>query len=157
MKMRLGFVSNSSSSSFIVSFHTNPKSVEDVQKQMFGHTDENNIWEDNFSTRTIAMAVFDSIQKAGRPANKKEISEAISCGWFEGMPDFPEGDYTTKKWQKYEKECDKVVEKIATKFIKENNGRTIYTFHYSDEDVLGCVMEHSDIFYNLPHKQISCH
>ena len=36
MKIRNGFVSNSSSSSFIVAFPEKPKSAEHVRKMMFG-------------------------------------------------------------------------------------------------------------------------
>jgi hypothetical protein len=36
MKIRIGFVSNSSSSSFIVAFRNKPKTVEEIKKLMFG-------------------------------------------------------------------------------------------------------------------------
>ena len=36
MKIRTGFVSNSSSSSFVVAFSHRPKSVKDLKEMMFG-------------------------------------------------------------------------------------------------------------------------
>lgn len=40
MKIRSGFVSNSSSNSFIVIFPTEPKSVDDVKNFLFDKEDE---------------------------------------------------------------------------------------------------------------------
>jgi len=90
MKVRKGFVSNSSSSSFVVAFPHKPKSIEDLKKIMFGNQE----WHytgyagysekgDDAPTLPMVEKVFAQIKKK---ATKKEICEAIGNGWFDPYP-----------------------------------------------------------------------
>jgi len=64
MKIRNGFVSNSSSSSFIVAFPEKPKNIEDVLKFMFNGKEGSvslDHYENGLSYRQIAEQVFNDI------------------------------------------------------------------------------------------------
>ncbi len=82
MKIRRGFVSNSSSSSFIVAFPRKPVDVEDLKEMMFGKQEwhYSSIGEDDVPTLLIARKVFD---RMGEPATSEEVFESIRGGWFD--------------------------------------------------------------------------
>lgn len=171
MKIRNGFVSNSSSSSFVVAFNKEPKTIEDVKKQMFGNEEEIlHPYDDcRFPTERIAETVFDDIKKQ-KVNNKTKIFEAIANGWFDGRPEY---DYLSSypqdkdpkkirefelKEEEYEKQCQEAAEKFVNKFIEDNKGKFIYTFHYGDNDgSYYCLLEHGEIFSKLNHIQTSYH
>lgn len=61
MKVRNGFVSNSSSSSFLVVFDKRPESIEELNKIMFNGEDMNNLLEyygDSVEQRAVVEEVF---------------------------------------------------------------------------------------------------
>lgn len=159
MKIRHGFVSNSSSSSFIVAFPKEPKSFDDVKEVLFG---DSNIFinpydDDNFSALEVSDTVFEDIKKQ-KPNNKKEILKSFG-GYIDGSPDlgsFKKGN--EYDWDGYYKASEDFCKKNADKFIKENKGSFIYTFEYSDnEGDYFCALEHGDLFEKLPHERISNH
>jgi len=96
MKIRQGFVSNSSSSSFIIAFPKKPKSFDDVYDMMFDGKDGGiSIYDrDGMSYPQISMEVWKDIksgleqkekdewQSKCIPASKKEIAEEISNRYF---------------------------------------------------------------------------
>lgn len=61
MKIRCGFVSNSSSSSFIVSFPKMPESAEDVLKYLFGADAKNDQQIEYYDNETSAMAIANQV------------------------------------------------------------------------------------------------
>ena len=106
MKFRNGYVSNSSSSSFIVVFKKIPQGSQEMFDLMFGEDEKViNLWEDSHSTVTIAETVFRDIKhiiddtdktpiterytRTGRITSEEELGEMIARGSFDGLPPSP--------------------------------------------------------------------
>ena len=64
MKIRNGFVSNSSSSSFIVIWDKKPESVEEVQKILFGDSEHHNSYGVPIKTEVLARTIFHDTNEA---------------------------------------------------------------------------------------------
>ena len=100
MKIRQGFISNSSSSSFILGFDKKPKSTDEVKKLFFAgmnHVSNVCYYGDNneqptFGTGNMAVTIFDDLQRA-EPLTEDQILEEIRNGYFEDAPEFDYGDY----------------------------------------------------------------
>ncbi len=78
MKIRNGFVSNSSSSSFVVAFPRKPKNAKDVQTILFGDDKElQYLFDDNIiSTASIATRVWDDMKRQ-KPNKYSEVVAAV--------------------------------------------------------------------------------
>ena len=166
MKIRQGFVSNSSSSSFIVAF---PKGMEissdNVQNYLFA--DQESItafdWIGTFSSKEIAEQVTRDM-KAQTPNAAEYINEALT-GHLPGAPDYEsfrkrgaDGKVNDYDWDAYDKASEKHRAAMAEKIKSEFEGMDIYTFKYSDNDGnFFCTMEHGGIFDNVPHMKVSNH
>jgi hypothetical protein len=174
VKIRTGFVSNSSSSSFVVAFKNIPKTVEELTEMLFGDeiffVNPYGGWDSEdmrytgrpsatlyWPVQEIAEIVFKDMKK---PATEQEVTETISCGWIDGYPDLD--NYRTKDrdydWDAYHQTAQRLAKEKADQFLSENPDCTFYAFSYSDNDgELKCSMEHGNLFRRLPHLQISCH
>lgn len=58
MKIRKGFVSNSSSSSFIVVWDKKPTSVKEIQQILFNGSDTHEHWDDSFNTKELSQIIL---------------------------------------------------------------------------------------------------
>jgi hypothetical protein len=170
MKTRKGFVSNSSSSSFIVGFEKKPESEEEMHDVLFpdGEQTVYTSWDGKtgWSSRQAAARVFVDIQNQKPLILNTDDDDNVIVKEFE--------DYSVK----YDKEYDNIWEKSprvqwalirkqdeevkrraaehAAQFVEGLKDRELYWFNYAD-DGGEAWLEHGDIFRNLPHKQTSHH
>lgn len=177
MKIRNGFVSNSSSSSFIVGFEKVPESIEEMKNLLFGDEKQYKIynWQGYADTWQMAQIVFQDLTKS-TPLNKEKIItllEEIKMDdleestikvnikkWPSAIPwnDEETSEEKDKKWDIYISEITELAKAIYLFSIKPlENKLTFYGFSYSDDSELGSIMEHGRIFRNLPHIIIGQH
>jgi len=179
MKRRTGFVSNSSSSAFIIAFAHKPKSVEDLKEMMFGKQEWHytGIYGDDakkdISTQELAEAVFRDIR---RKATKKQMFDSVRNGYFrsymipELFPGMLMSDTKKLSWQNKDerKEIDRILSEtrkinderasaISEAFRKGHDKEWIASLQYHDDTELGSILEHSDVFNRLDHIRTSYH
>lgn len=80
MKIRNGFVSNSSSSSFLVPFDKVPESLEELKNLMFPDKELNSIVKDDDEGVSVFSLVRDIYKYLKDPLTDKEILKAFECG-----------------------------------------------------------------------------
>jgi len=163
MKIRNGFVSNSSSSSFLVAFPRNPKSVEDVKEMVFGKNKVLNnpyVWGDrpaSYPVEEIAEIIWNDVKRQ-IPNNRKIILSHLSNVVVDSLDKYKipvkDGSSHDYDWDRYEIDNEKEV----VKFMEKYTGAFFYCFEYYDNaGALGSTMEHGDLFRLLPHLQSSNH
>lgn len=82
MKIRTGFVSNSSSSSFVVAFPRKPESIADIKEFLFGDRDADGsvtYYDYNVTMDEVARQVFNDMQSVAMTT--EEITEELNSGW----------------------------------------------------------------------------
>lgn len=166
MKIRAGFVSNSSSSSFILAFEKQPKDMMDLKKILLGE-DEIYCGPYNgncFSASTVAETVWTDMNKNG-PAGLDAVAEEFNSGYLPdldvierphcGLEDSDEV-WRTKHDDYYDKRA-KMARNIAEKFMEEHKDYVFFVVEYEDHDPLGGAIEHGDLFENIEYVRISKH
>lgn len=171
MKIRSGFVSNSSSSSFVVAFPHMPKDKEDLRMMLF-NKDEEYIgpWGDqSFDIEQIVDIVLNDIEKQC-PNDMMKIGSAMEgYGMYDDVT-APKDPYDQKGFHKlsqaeqdkllneFYRETEKFAMEKTRQFMNTHNGCLVYVFDYSDNDgELMSAMEHGSLFMRLPHIRISHH
>ena len=110
MKTRQGFVSNSSSSSFIIGFDKRPKNAAELQKVMFpeGGSQTVQMYDSpHYPADQVAATVFNDIT-GKRKLTKEQILEELESGYFKGMPEYP-----SKIWQSLRRRYDQVQVQVS--------------------------------------------
>lgn len=168
MKTRNGFVSNSSSSNFIVAFSQVPETIDELKHMMFGDVETIEAlwdWQNPVSTHEMAEVVFRDMEKG--EVDHQRIVEEVKMGWFPGCPHYStlypynrnEDDEKRKNdWNDFQKIWDEQCNKVAQDFMDKHPDVHFFVFSYSDNDgELYEAMEHGEIFDKIPHLCISHH
>lgn len=170
MKIRQGFVTNSSSSSFIVVFDQAPKSAKEVQELLFGPNSDGTkfgcIYDNtSYPVEDVAETVWNDIQNQ-QPNDVQAILNEMSgermvpYGHFEQFLKDDKNNDTDfrKKWELEDRLSTFAGMLTLDTFISEHQGKLFYIFEYGDDNGnYEASLEHGDLFKRLPHKTYSKH
>jgi len=176
MKKRLGFVSNSSSSSFIIMFDKEPESVEEIKEMLFDF-DSVSYYDYTISSEQASEIIFRDIEKIEEKVLREEFDNMIyeikygTEQWLIDRNDSDLKDFISldeKHWKNWEewKELsekiellrEKVIDKMNKKFALESEGKFVYHVVFSDNDGdIYCTLEHGEVFRKVKHIRINNH
>lgn len=186
MKMRSGFVSNSSSSSFVVRFDEKPGSVEELKKILFGDATyyANPYGDGGFTTEEVAGTVWNDL-KDQKPMELEQVAaefndysdgtlvltppperpefpyDAIYEKYgnkmnYQAMRDTPEGKAHEVAEAEYDIAYAKWSAESAQKIME--GGGQFFKFNYADENgEYFSALEHGNLFDNLKFLRFSHH
>jgi hypothetical protein len=167
MKTRTGFVSNSSSSSFIIALPRRPNSANDLRHMLFDSSTtilDYEYADEDIPVELVAEQVYRQIENK-EPNNLEEIREKfkswtnydLSARFFTYMRG-RQFSLSDPIYRKYEQEEDKKRNELRQQFLYENSGKSIYVVEFSDNDgSLNTAIEHGPTFDNIPYFCISKH
>ena len=99
MKTRNGFVSNSSSSSFVIGLKKKPVTIEQAKAILFPLGSLQGLmapYDDVFySADQVAASVLANLADA-EPMTREQLIEEINSGWYEGRPEYPANSWGLK-------------------------------------------------------------
>jgi hypothetical protein len=170
MKIRSGFVSNSSSSSFVVAF---PKgfasSLENVQNYLFGPSPV--VWAGNeivdVTATEAATRIYEDM-RAQTPNDQALIMETLENGYVYGGIDYQQyvkaSPHTEPELYETQKETYAKVEAAWRRaWIKAQMTKMpaeqfdLYVFEYEDKGRVSAALERADVFGAAPYAKVSNH
>jgi len=170
MKFRMAFVSNSSSSSFVLALEHKPIDVEEMQRWLFGNEDffPNPYPPDDgpksYPASEIAKRVFDDLQDK-EPLSSEHITEELLSGTFEHrvlseeiMELLCKKEDGTCDWDLFREMNTEEAKRVAEQFCERWPKRQYFVLTYSDHNGdVETACEHGDLFAMVPHLYINQH
>lgn len=130
MKFRNGFVSNSSSSSFILALDEEPKSPQDIINILWGQYEEL-----PYGVVEMATQIFQDLKSIDQASVEKRL---LNNGYMVCDPHY---EYDSN-YETYKKERKNNRKAFVDKYFDENKGKKFFYLHYSDDTVRGSQLEH---------------
>lgn len=159
MKIKSDFITNSSSSSFLVFFDELPKTAEEMKKALFkdGQNGFANPYN-NFQTWN-ADYIAEYVLTHGYAPNEEEMKDLLyNFNGDERMEVYEKYVSRNNDWDGYQKEMLRLANESVKKITAENEGKKTMMFVFSDNNGdLETSLEHGEIFRNLPHLKNSMH
>lgn len=167
MKIRNGFVSNSSSSSFVVAFPEFPMNARHVKKMMFG--EQNSLEYETYKTKIISKntekfeykgqtCYFDKTETEilKRSMSTLKIAKRIYKDMETQVANDQKNIFDAFEKRSMFMKFEEANQKIIKEFIDSTENKYIYTFNYGSwGDELHQFIAIHKVFRNLPHKTIS--
>lgn len=185
------FVSNSSSSSFIIFLDKKPKDKEELKGMLFDGIEEIEVYGYKLAVDEIASIVFESLGEDysnWEQLEKKDLygtilgyeelmikHEKLDKEFFDGCKEMKDEYsknnpnklwYNDEEWSnKFYNYCNNKLKENQTEYMKDlkklyddlKGNKKCYLINFSDDTNDGNVLEHGDIFRNIPNIQISEH
>ena len=161
MKIRTGFVSNSSSSSFVVLLNEVPGSVDETIKLLFDRGQEK--YEapyDNtsYDLEEVAEEVLKQL-RVGRELTEDDVVNVLCSGWLPGLD---LDDFTDEKhsldFKSYEEAARRLArERLRDLLTKHPDKKRLFRLVFSDNTSFGGALEHGNLLKNVPHVKVSHH
>jgi hypothetical protein len=155
MKIRNGFVSNSSSSSFIIAFDEKPDSIEKIQKHLPSTISISNYGYDLYE---VAKRIFYLINDSSQQGINS-IYDKMQYGYVFGEPEYDwNRDRNDSNYEKeFERKRNDFYLQKAKDFVESNKDKYIVCFSVEDYNDLDAFIESGSCFIKVPHIKISQH